>query len=65
MATKFSVDLEKVKEQLSTEISVTKILENLGLPKEAKPYIFNAIKRLQKKGAKIVKVKAGVYKLEQ
>jgi hypothetical protein len=65
VATKFKVDLEALKKQLSKEIAVTQILENLSLPKEAKPYIFNAIKRLQKKGVNIVKVKPGVYKTEK
>lgn len=63
MAAKFKIDLEALKKQLSKEIAVVQILENLGLPKEAKPYVFNAISRLQKAGTNVVKVKPGVYKI--
>jgi hypothetical protein len=63
VAAKFKVDLEALKKQLSKEIAVTQILENLGLPKEAKPYVFNGISRLQKEGTNVVKVKPGVYKI--
>jgi len=55
---KFNIDKEKLMSVLEKETSVTKIVEQMGLPKEAKPYVFNAIKRI---GA--VKVKPGVYKL--
>lgn len=55
---KYQIDVEKMKEELKNEISVTQLLEKLGLPKEAKPYIFHVIKKLN-----AMKVKPGVYKL--
>ena len=57
---KFNVDKTKLMNALKKETPVTKVAEQMGLPKEAKPYVFNAIKRL---GDKVVKVKPGVYKL--
>lgn len=57
---KYSVDMTKLAAALKKEIPVTKVAEQMGLPKEAKPYVFNAIKRL---GDKVKKVKPGVYKL--
>lgn len=57
---KFSVDMEKLTAALKKETPVTQIAEQMGLPKEAKPYVFNAIKRM---GDTVVKVKPGVYKL--
>lgn len=60
---KFQIDLEKLKEVLRKETSVTEIVKNMELPKEAKPYVFNAIKVLQKQGVNIIKVKPGVYNI--
>lgn len=57
---KYSVDIAKLTTALKKETSVTDVAKQMGLPTEAKPYVYNAIKRM---GDKVVKVSPGVYKL--
>jgi hypothetical protein len=57
---KYSVDMEKLREALKKETPVSQIAKDMGFPNEAKPYLFNAIKRL-----KATKVSPGVYKLTE
>lgn len=57
---KYSVDMAKLTAALKKETSVTDVAKQMGFPPEAKPYVYNAIKRM---GDTVVKVKPGVYKL--
>ena len=60
---KYEIDMEKLKGLLQKETPIAQITTDMGFSKEVRPYIYNAIKKLQKGGYNIVKVKPGVFKL--
>lgn len=60
---KHEIDVEKLKELLQKETPIAQIVKDMGFTKEVRPYIYNAIKKLQKGGCNITKVKPGVFKL--